>query len=247
MYQTLILCSAPRSGSTMLCDLLSGTGVAGEPHSFFRRQSITEYRKKFGLPPEVVPGIDQPYLEAVVRAGTGETGMFGLRLMWETLAELSAALDGMFPRLAGGAARLERAFGRILYLHLTRTDKVAQAVSLVKAQQTGLWHRYANGEERERTAPPKPPQYDRALLAEQIAALEASDAGWTDWFAAEGISPIRVTYEALGADPRSELAKVLRALGQNVALAERASIVSGKLANAESVAWAERYRREVSS
>ena len=244
MYQSLILCSAPRSGSTLLCDLLAGTGVAGNPHSFFRREDLAEYAEEFGLSSS---GIDRAYLDAVIREGTGDTVIFGVRIMWETFGELDAALDRIHPGLPGAPARLERAFGKVLFVHLTRADKVAQAVSFLKAQQTGLWHRYADGSERERMAPPKPAEFDSAQLADLVARLTAADAGWANWLVAHGIEPVRVDYDDLSRDPKAELAKVLRALGRDPAIAERVEIRAGKLADAESAEWAERYRREVSS
>ncbi|UUX51933.1 Stf0 sulfotransferase family protein [Nisaea acidiphila] len=243
-YQSLVLCSAPRSGSTLFCDLLAGTGVAGNPHSFFRREDLAGYAEEFGLPS---PEIDGAYLEAVIRQGTGDTGIFAVRIMWETLGELDSALECIHPGLPGAPERLERAFGRVLYVHLTRSDKVAQAISYLKAQQTGLWHRYADGSERERMAPPKPAEYDSAQLADLVARLTAADAGWTDWLATHGIAPVRVDYDDLSRDPRAELAKVLRALGRDSAIADRVEIRAGKLADAESAVWAERYRRELSS
>src|SRR4051794_41932383 len=35
--KSLLVCATPRSGSTLLCALLEGTGVAGRPHEFFER------------------------------------------------------------------------------------------------------------------------------------------------------------------------------------------------------------------
>ena len=84
--------------------------------------------------------------------------------MWPSVAEASHRLDGLFPGLPSDAARFERAFGKPLYLFLSRGDKVGQAVSRLKAEQTGLWHRAADGSERERSAPPRPPAYDRDRL-----------------------------------------------------------------------------------
>ena len=69
------------------------------------------------------------YLNAAIAAGKGGTGIFGLRLMRENLDELSAILDQIFPKLPSDSARLENAFGRILYIHLSREDKLAQAIS----------------------------------------------------------------------------------------------------------------------
>ena len=39
------------------------------------------------------------------------------------------------------------------YLHLSREDKLAQAVSDLKAEQSGLWHVFTDGSERETTDP----------------------------------------------------------------------------------------------
>ncbi|TGV90976.1 Stf0 sulfotransferase, partial [Mesorhizobium sp. M2D.F.Ca.ET.145.01.1.1] len=100
------------------------------------------------------------YLNAAIGAGKGDTEIFGLRLMRENLDELSAILDQVYPGLASDTARFERAFGRVLYIHLSRENKLAQAVSLVKARQTGLWHIAPDGTEIERVGPAREPHYD---------------------------------------------------------------------------------------
>ena len=231
----------------MLCDLLAGTGVAGRPESYFRRESIPSYYREFGLQEKDAPRINRAYLDAVIQEGTGDTGVFGLRIMWETLGELSVVLHEIFPGLSSDAARLEQAFGPILFVHLTRADKIAQAISLIKAEQTGLWHRYSDGGERERTAPSRSAIYDRGLIAEKANALAASDAGWRDWFARQNIEPVRIAYENLGTDPKAELAEILNGLGQDTKIADRAQIISAKMADAESADWAAKYLREINS
>lgn len=200
-YASLILCATPRSGSTLLCDLLAATGLAGRPASFYRREGIDEWAERLGVPPGEGAAFERAYLEAVRRKGTGDTGVFALRLMWSSLPELSARLAQLFPGLSSDAARLERAFGTPLYLHLSRRDKVAQAVSRLKAEQTGLWHLAADGSERERTTPPQAPRYDGDRLAAFAAEAEADDAAWTTWFAQQSIAPLRVHYEDVSAIP----------------------------------------------
>ncbi len=122
--------------------------MAGNPHSFFRREDFAEWAEHFNLS---VAGwrdptaFDQSYLDAVVQYGTGATGLFGMRLMWESLGELSIRLKTFFPGRPSDSARFQSAFGLPVYLHLSREDKVAQAVSRLKAQQTGLWHLDAEG------------------------------------------------------------------------------------------------------
>jgi trehalose 2-sulfotransferase len=243
--EAYIICATPRSGSTLLCDLLASSGVAGRPDSFYRRQSIADFARDFGVPAtDGIEGVafDRVYLDAVRREGKGDTAVFGLRLMWSSVAELSRRLDGLFPGLPSDAARLERAFGKPVYLHLSRDDKVAQAVSRLKAEQTGLWHVAADGSERERSAPPQPAVYDADRLQDFIDEVEHDEAAWEDWFSTQGIVPHRLTYNQLTADPRAALAAALSALGLEAAHAAEVDVRTSRMADADSMAWAARYR-----
>lgn len=240
-----ILCATPRSGSTLLCGLLAATGQAGDPHSFFRHEDIAEWAAHWGLPSHEMrgkPAFERAYLAAAISAGRAGSGLFGLRLMAETLPELNALLDRHHPGLASDRARMESAFGRLAFLHLARGDQLAQAISLVRARQTGLWHRAPDGAEVERLGPPRPPRYDRAAIATALAGLQQDAARWHDWFAREGITPITLTYEDLAADPAATLARVCLALG--VAQPPAGQIRPGvaRLADALNHDWAARFR-----
>lgn len=242
-----IICATPRSGSTMLCDLLAGTGVAGRPASFYREQSIPGLARRLGVSesgPHDGAAFDRAYLDAVVREGTGDSGLFGLRLMWGSVAGLSRRLDDLLPGLPTDKARFERAFGSLACLHLEREDKVAQAVSRLKAEQTGLWHRAADGSERERTGPAQPPVYDANRLRALLEEVEHDEAAWDAWFGANGISPLHLTYEALAVDPQGELARVLAWLGLDPSRADGVPVTSSKMADAMSLEWASRFRAE---
>ena len=45
-----IICATPRSGSTLLCDMLAGSGVAGNPNSYYRPPSIAHFAAQMGVP-----------------------------------------------------------------------------------------------------------------------------------------------------------------------------------------------------
>ncbi|MER8434046.1 Stf0 family sulfotransferase [Mesorhizobium caraganae] len=172
MFDAYIMCGTPRTGSTLLCGLLASTRMAGDPHSFYRRQDVAEWAGEWALPhPDTMSAhdFDVAYLQAAIRAGKGGTAIFGLRLMRENLDVLSAILDGIFPALPSDKARFENAFGRVLYIHLSRENKLAQAVSLIKAEQTGLWHIAPDGTEIERVAPPQEPRYDFERIQHELA------------------------------------------------------------------------------
>jgi LPS sulfotransferase NodH len=245
-----ILCATPRSGSTLLCDLLAATGVAGDPDSYFMDDVDPVWARHWGLPAR--DGQDETayaaaFLAAVLKAGRGGTPVFGLRLMHRNLCDLLAMTDHAYPGLPSGHARLRAAFGDILFVHLARRDRLAQAVSLVKAEQTGLWHIAPDGTEVERLAPPRPPAYDFDRIAATFAGLEAQEAGWTAWFAAEGIAPLRLWYEDLSADPTDAVAWICCALGTPAPDLGRLTPTVAKLADKTSADWVRRFREDAAA
>ncbi len=162
--------------------------------------------------------------------------------MWSTVAELSVRLRAIQPDSLDDAARFELAFGKPLYIHLSRQDKVAQAVSLLKAEQSGLWHRAADGTERERSARPAPLDYDEGRIADLVKELQTDDAAWNGWFARYAIAPLRLTYEELAAAPCKVLTQVLSALALDPRIAASVDVRTAKLADETSLEWTHRFR-----
>lgn len=237
-----VICATPRSGSTLVCDLLAETGVAGRPNSFYRRQSMPGWAAEWGItvPPDS-PDFDRIYLDAALRVGRAGTPMFGIRAMRDHLLEMLRRLDLLFPGLPGDAARIEAALGPTRYVCLSRKDKVAQAVSRLRAEQSGLWHRHADGAVREQVGPANEPRYDFDAIAAYLAEAEADEAAWEEWFSANRIVPLRITYEALTADPVSSIRLILTHLGLDPVHADGVSPRTAKLADDESRAWAARF------
>jgi LPS sulfotransferase NodH len=241
-YHALIICATPRSGTTLLCDLLAETGVTGRPDSFYRRESIDTFARRL----DVADGPDfaRRYLAAIIAEGRGDGDLFSMRVMWPSLREMCAKLAGLFPTETNDADRIVAAFGTPLYLHVEREDKVAQAISRIKAEQSGLWHRDADGGVREQGGEYRAPTYDRAAIERSIAETTAHQAEWRHWFACEDIVPVEMTYEELSVDPAAALARLLNALDRDPSLAARVSARTAKLADAQSREWAERFARE---
>lgn len=236
-----ILCTAPRSGSTLLCHMLTMTGIAGRPESLFNGNDLVRWGERVG----VMPLADQTdfarcIFEAADGRGRNGRGMFGLRVQQHSLPFLSAVLEDVFPALTGDLARLRSAFGPLHCIHLTRRDKLRQAASWVRAQQTGLWHRAADGSELERLAPPSAPWFDRDALARAVAMFETQDKDWAAWFDANGCIPLPIAYEDLAADPRATLHKVLDFLELDPACAQHVTIPTRQLADTVTEDWVAR-------
>lgn len=224
----------------MLCDLLTATGVAGRPGSYWRAQDVRKWAARWGVAGE--PGeaaFERAYLAAMIREGRAGTGVFGVRLMGDDIgaatARLATALSaGDFPELCA------RAFGPTLFIHLTREDRLAQAVSLVRAEQSGLWHVAADGSERQRTAPAGQLRFDAGRIAAVREALAAEDARWVALFAETGVRPVRIDYARLAAALPVVLAELLGVLGCDPGAAAGVAVQTAKMADAVSADWVRR-------
>jgi LPS sulfotransferase NodH len=62
-----LICSTPRSGSTLLCEALTNTGVAGSPEEYY------QHRRKTGMPRrplEYFEDVETPDIDAILGAYT---------------------------------------------------------------------------------------------------------------------------------------------------------------------------------
>jgi LPS sulfotransferase NodH len=251
MIASYIICTTPRSGSTLLCKLLASTGKAGHPDSFYHRpEFMCEWADEWGLPDTGTlskSDFNRAYLAAAMKAGDAGTGIFGLRLQQEYLGLLSQTLDQIYPELPSDGDRFQRAFGKTLYLYLTREDKVAQAVSLVKAEQSGLWHLNADGTELERLAAPQELHYDFGRIHREVVALEQDDHAWGNWFKQQDIAPLRIRYEALAENPAGTLIQICEAFEVEPPNVGNIEPAVAKLSDAKSLEWMRRFRADLQS
>ena len=243
--KSYVVCATPRSGSTLLCALLAGTGVAGRPEEYFECLWRTGAPRQ---PREYFDGVDDPNLLALLapsspgepdRAdpfppalehGTTENGVFGAKLMWTHLLDLAARLDRP-PDVALPSDR----FPNPSYVHVTRGDKVAQAVSLWRAVQTRAWRADDAREEGDAV-------YHGGAIAHLVAELTEQDDAWRAWFAANGIDPLTIAYEALADDAPGAVAAVLEHVGAGPAAIPEPPL--RRQGDGRSARWVERFRSE---
>jgi LPS sulfotransferase NodH len=232
-----LICATPRTGSTLLCGLLKSSGVAGRPASYFNRRSLHDYAADWRIARPRDGRIDEAYVRAALAAGRTSNGVFGGRIMAETLPELIGDLAADSGSAETDVGLLSAHLGRLRYVHLRRRDVVAQAVSWAKALQTHYWHpgeAVQPGGER--------PHYDEELIGGLVAAIEKFEADWTRWFAVHGIVPHEVVYEELAADPLRTAHDALDHLGLHVP--PGLQLVTGHRRQADQVNadWSARFR-----
>lgn len=243
-YESYVICTTPRSGSTLLCKLLTATGLAGAPDSHFHDPSVASWCADYGLEFASEEATLIAVFEAARARGRGDTDLFGLRMQRASFPFFMQKLAALHAGHSSDVHRITAAFGRTLFIHLTRSDKLGQAISRVKATQTGLWHRSADGTELERLSAPRDPFYDPDAITESLNELRQHDDDWKAWFTAESVTPMTIAYETLASDPSGVLSTVLARLGQEPEAARGVTPPVAKLSDATNRDWAERYRTD---
>jgi LPS sulfotransferase NodH len=257
------VCATPRSGSTLLCEALGATGVAGHPAEYFEALRGTNLPRQpqeyFAHLPEDIEALlptsaQEPspelarartyaeYLDWVREQGTTPNGAFAAKLMWGYFGELIARLREI-PRYqrAGTLETLEAAFPNARYVQVLRRGKVEQAVSLWTAIQTQTWRAGAGGD---RGRPE--PVYHRGALEHLVRHLADHERAWSAFFAGVGVEPLVIVYEELVADWEPTLRATLAYVG--IEEAERVALPQPPLqrqADERSRAWIDRYLVEV--
>ena len=113
-YQSFMICTAPRSGSTLLCSLLAATKMAGNPDSHFHSLSLDDWMNDYSLHHSDYASKEealQDIFKAALKRGKGETDVFGLRMQRSSFDHFMEQLTLLLPGLMSDAKRIEKAFG----------------------------------------------------------------------------------------------------------------------------------------
>lgn len=218
--RTVLICSHPRSGSTLLGEALYFAGGLGCPLEYFHRGFLPALAARWGTDGMA----DQ--IDAVRRLRTDPSGTLSVKLFWRDLADIAVALDpqrfGDLPEIHPDRASpgLYRALGQLLaevfpnaaFVHLRRRDRVRQAVSSLTASQTGLWRKIPDMGEQ---AADGHAQYDFDRIDALVGFSDFSHGHWRNFFSANGQVPHSVTYEDIARDYEGSVGAVLAYLGSD--------------------------------
>ena len=238
-----LICSTPRTGSTLLCGLLESTEVAGRPESYFRQPDEQSWAARWGIvrSPDGVFEYAE-YVRAALASGRTEKGVFAARIMWGTLDRVVDKLGAVYPALTGADIDLlNRAFGHTRFVYLKRDDVLAQAVSWYRAEQTNVWFEIDQSESEQ---PEQEPCFDFDQICKLVQVIDGHNAAWRAWFASVGIQPHLVRYEDLAADPIGVTCGILDFLKLELPPGRKIQTRHRRLANELNAQWIDRYRAE---
>jgi LPS sulfotransferase NodH len=188
LARSYVVCSNPRSGTTLLGTLIHSTGVLGCPGEFLRGDGgpgHPDYRP--------YPKDTEQQIRIMLEAGATPNGVRALKMFPEHFDSTP------------GSRWAERLPG-LKYVQLIRRDLLGQAISLSIARQTDS---YAQGMPERR-----PAKYSRAHIARCLDWLATGDARWALFFAQNGLAPLIITYEELCSDPQA----IVSAIGRHVGI-----------------------------
>lgn len=192
----LIICSAPRTGSTLLSHLLNHLGVTTAGHELFEPNVVMPKRlPELGL--ESVAQVEADladYVRRIHEHWGREDRVLSLKLHWHQLS-----------RWREHGLDLEEHFPGASYVVCTRRNRVAQAVSLLRATQTGSW---TNQQPEQAEA-----EYDFDELLRRVRQVLREEQGWHAYLREAGIEPLRVAYEDLDEDRAATVLLVAEWLG----------------------------------
>ncbi len=192
--QCYALCAVARSGAHLLTGALQASHLAGRPLQYFHDRLSHKYAVRYGLDAARNFG---PYLRGLLTAASTRNGVFGFRIeSWDVDRLVSRLREsGEFGNHEMSERELlEAAFPRLRCIQLTRADKLRQAISFARAQQTNLW---VPGKEQNMIGQPK---FDPELIDQCLACAAQAEDLWAQFFARNQLDPLAITYEDLCAD-----------------------------------------------
>jgi LPS sulfotransferase NodH len=265
-----LICATPRSGSTLLCEALKNTGIAGRPEEYFealietgRPRRPKDYFKnlenttileqlgdysRIDYEPVRWSPLSAPtyadYLAEAIAKGTTPNGIFGAKVMWGYFNDFISHLRQVHEyREMAVPDILATIFPDLHYIWVTRRDKVRQAVSLWKAIQTWTWRA-----DELQSPSGEPSQSARELvfnfeaIDHLLQRIEIHEVAWREYFAACGIRPFTVVYEELALAYEATAIEILQYLG--IAIPDDLVFAERNMkqqANTLSEEWVQRY------
>ncbi|MGR3709755.1 MAG: Stf0 family sulfotransferase [Alterinioella nitratireducens] len=216
----------PRTGSSWLTDVATGTGRLSKPGECFNPNFVPKIAQSFGA-----TSLDD-YVAALLRTRNTD-GVFGCQLTYYQLRHTF-----------GEVARFMRHFEQSPCFWLIREDIVLQAVSLMKKAQTKIAHKTQADPDKLHRAEDLF-QYDDAQIHLWIKHVRQAEIGTEAVFQSHGLTPLRLSYEIITALGAADLIKVIAThIGADGVETGPSESGHAKIGTDKNAAFADRFRSE---
>jgi trehalose 2-sulfotransferase len=213
------ICTSGRSGSNLLCQYLSSTGLLGHPLEYFNAAA----RRMLDHPD--FPDGPEEQIERVLTIGATANGIFGIKVV-------PAQFD-----LAARSIHWTRRLPNLAFVLLKRRDLLGQAISNLRATQTNQW--------RSTTPQQGSAVYEGDRIYQHLRDAVRDYARWDIFFARNGIEPAMIWYEDMVADAQAAVDKVASLFGlQGRALIRKEKVDLQIQRDAVTNDWRARFRHE---
>lgn len=257
--KTIILCATQRCGSTMIVEDMRACGFLGQPREYFiawARRAGPDRDTAGAAKPGPEPDW-QARLAQIRRKSSGGGPVGSVKVMARQLPGIEAALASFAaPAPQGPFPHVAAVFADAAWIYLTRRDAVAQAISREMARQTGINHATRHAADPHfagnllkgyRSDYNAAARYDYAAIRRQVASIALENALWHRFFAAHGIAPLRLEYEATATQGAGGIVRAVAdhagiAVPAGLAVPERRMV---KLSNALNAEWEQRFLQDM--
>lgn len=181
------ICTSPRSGSNLLGQYLSSTGVLGKPLEYFNGHG----RRSLGYPD--YPDDPTQQIDWILSEGATPNGIYGVKIFPYQFDEVEKSISWtqLLPNLA--------------FVLLKRRDLLGQAISALRAAQTQQY--------RSTQTTQGVPCYDGKEIQARLQVAVRDYARWDLFFARKDITPTIIIYEDMQADPQTAVDQVAQLFG----------------------------------
>lgn len=227
-----------RTGSTLLCQALESTGIAGVPREWFNcpPDLLTTFKK-----------VDYTELqEYLFKLGTTDNGVFAINHSFyephfTQLIETLRKFPACPPEVTKRTDVWEHVFPNHRHIFMTRRNKVRLAVSWWRAIQSGEWHVPVN---EERKSVDLSDAYSFDAITHLYMECSMREAGIQEFFAEGGITPLNIFYEDFDQNHEQTIRTILDYLEVDSRSATISPPAFKKTADPISEEWIQRFREE---
>lgn len=217
------ICYVNRTGTTFLSECLSQTRLFGFPREYLNTEEgadVERISKRFGV------NSFADYLSHLAKKRQSQTGVFGSKISCLQLAYLrkNYNINSIFPNAK--------------FIFVTRQDVVMQAISLYIAEKTASWASFHEAKNNV--------DYNRDKLIRNINVITQQNARFENYFALNGINPLRINYEEINSDVGAVVRRVKEFLGVDGDIKLQLDKTRCKVQRTnKSMGWANRLKEEV--